>query len=806
MFRLNFRIAVRNLLKNKAYAAINIAGLSLGLTAFILLLLYMNHERSYDEWSPGLENVYQVRERHDFSSPDNQERWQDFVDSRAAALLGSKVPSITYATRVDNNWDNEASSVRPERGEPQLVKGLLDADENFFRVFPYVFVWGDPVSALKKPGTVVLKQATALRLFGTDRVLGKTVRLFRWRTDPGQALTVTGVIKEPKGPQSLAMSGILRTGNRDKDPDRPAASTYCAVYVRTRPAADTSALAKTVSRVYLEHRKWLFAARKISWKAYRAKGNYAGMKLLPLKQVHANPPFGENWLEKLKPLLVISVFLFLISVINFVNLATAQSVQRAKEVGVKKVLGVYRRQLVLQFLLEAGLQAFLALFVCIALVELLLPAFNAHFGVSLTFWHHPDIASLCLQLLLAFVLVSLLAGLYPALVLANYDPVRVLKGSYEHGLKGLRLRNALVIFQFVISVSFIIAMGVMQMQMNFMTHRNLGFEKAHLINLRTNYSEDFAERLRRIPGVESVSTTTQVLGNTFNVPEEITYKGRKINLSTVTVSMDALSALKVRAVSGRLFSPNFKQDTINSVVINEQAAKLIGPNPVGQAYDVLSEKEKNTFRIIGVIADYHYDGFDKPVLPTVYKVTALGGTSSTNNLLLRIAAGNQQAVLARVAAEWKRMYPDFPVRYFPVADAFEQVMQADIRLKNLTAVFSVLSVVLSLLGLFALSTFTARRRTREIAVRKVLGATDLQIVSMLNRSFVVLIIAANLVAWPVAYLLMARWLSGYAYRIDVPLFPFAAATVLSVLVCLLTVSIQAGRAAQADPVKALKYE
>ncbi|WP_129714941.1 ABC transporter permease [Pedobacter sp. SYP-B3415] len=806
MLRLNLRIALRNLLKNKAYAAINVLGLTLGLTAFILLLLYIDHERSYDQWSPDLKNVYQVRERHDFATPDNREHWQDIVDSRAAMLLQEKVPAVLAATRVDSDWGGDGFSVRPGDGQPRMIKGMRDADRNFFSVFSYKFLYGDPAGAIDKPGTTVLTRSLAIKLFGTDRALGKTIRVFRWRTDPGHVLAVTGIIEEPTGPKSLDISGIMHTGDRDKDPAQLAASRYCTVYARLTGATDTAALKTNVDRIYLEHRKRMFSARKISWKEYTAKGNYAGMRLLPVGDVHANPPFGENWIDRLRPVLLISAFLFIISVINFVNLATAQSVQRAKEVGVKKVLGVHKKQLVFQFLCEAGLQALLSLFACIALIELVLPAFNAHFNVNLNFWQHPDIVSLALQLIIVFILVTLIAGIYPALVLAGYHPVRVLKGSYEHGLRGLRLRNALIVFQFVISVIFIIAVGVMQMQANFISNRDLGFDKDKLINLHTNYAEDFAVRLRRLPGVASVSTTTQVMGNAFNVPAEIVYRGKKISLSTVTVSMDALSTLQVQLRQGRLFSRAYKQDTINSVVLNESAARLLGRNVVGEQYDILGENQKNSFSIIGVIKDYHYDGLDKAVLPTVYKVTQLGGTSSTNNLLVRISGNNEKAVMAAINDEWKKMYPDFPMQSVPVAQSVEKAMEENMRLKNLTLVFSGLSVMLSLLGLFALSTFTAKRRTREIAVRKVLGASDLQIISMLNRSFILLVALANLIAWPVAYLLTRKWLDNYAYRIEMPLLPFVCATVISILICLITVSIQAGRAAQADPVKSLKYE
>ncbi|WP_316832033.1 ABC transporter permease [Pedobacter aquatilis] len=808
MFKLNLKIAWRNLWKNKIYAAINIGGLALGLTAFVLMLLYINHEESYDKWSPELKNVYQIREKHDFFTPDNKEHWNEIANGRIANLIRTKLPQAIAVTRVDNDWDfSSGYSLKIDNADPVMINKIKDSDSSFFKVFPYQFVQGSADKALENKNTIVLKEQLALQLFGTTKVLGKTVKIVRWRSDEGSALTVTGIVREPASPQSLSFNAITRTGDKDKDPDNPTNNNYCLVYTRLNKSSDTLVLNQTLQKLYVDFKKNLLKGQKKSYNDVYKDGKLPGLKVIPLETVHSNPPYTINWFEKLKPVIAISAFLLLVSVINFINLATAQSVQRAKEVGVKKVLGSYKKQLTGQFLIESALQSMISLFLCIILIEVVLPTFNHQFKVDLSFWHNARLFAMIFQLLLLFVFVTLLAGFYPAWVLSNYNPVSVLKGNYENGLRGIALRNVLVIFQFIISVTFIISIGVMQMQTRFMSNKDLGFERGNMINIKSNYEDNFAERLKKIPGVQYVATTTQILGNTFNVPEEVKYKGNAINLNTVTVTMDALPALSVKVLQGRIFAKEYKQDTINTVVLNEAAANLFGKNVVGESYHKTDwEGKDNVFQVVGVIKNYHNEGFDKTVLPTVYKVTSLGGTSSTNNLLVRFNTAQYKEIISKIEKEWKILYPNFPMEYTSLDDAFSRSLEDNNRFMNMIILFSVVSVSLSLLGLFALSTFVAKRRTKEIAVRKVLGASNIQIVNLLNKSFLILVIVANLISWPIAYIIIKKWLDGFAYRIDMPFIPFLVATLVSVIIAVLTVSIQARKAAVTDPVNALKYE
>lgn len=801
MFKINLKIALRNLWKNKTYTAINIGGLALGLTAFILLLLFINNEKSYDTWDPQLKQVYQIRERHDFFTPDNKPRWQHINDSRVGNLLKEKIPQFKAVTKIDNGWGS-SYSIKIENKEPILASNIKNADSMFFKVFPYEFLYGDEKTALNKPFTAVIKQSFAKKLFGTDQVLGKQISVLAWRGDEAKPMTITGVIKDTETPETIAFNVMTHTGRRENDPDQPQSTNYCQVYALATQKLDTTNLNKTILSTYIAFKKANFVQRNIKFEDFYKNGYYPGLKAVPMTEVHINPTVNSTWLEKIKPLIAVSLFLLLISIINFVNLSTAQSVQRAKEVGVKKVLGVYKQQLVRQFLNEAAIQSLLATLIAVVLIEILLPSFNRQFDINLSFWYNNHLGSLLLQLLGLFLLITLLAGFYPAWIISGFNPVKVLKGNYETSFKGIALRNGLVILQFVIAVTFITGIGIMHLQNKYIANKDLGFDRTKLINIATNYEDEFVQRIKHIPGVQYVGTTTQVMGNTFNVPNEIKYNNQKYNMNAVTVSMETLPALGVEVIKGRIFGPQYKQDTVNTAVLNETAAKLMGNNVVGKFY----KSEENTFQIVGVIKDYNNESFDKAVLPTVYKVTQLGGTSSNNNLLVKLSTSNDKAVIKAIEKEWIRLYPNFPMQYTTLEDAFKKELQSGERIMQIMLLFSIISVALSLLGLFALSAFMAQRRTKEIAIRKILGASDLQLIHMLNRSFLILVVTANVISWPIAYILTQKWLTGFAYRIDMPIWPFIIATLSSVLVAILTTSMQARKAAVNNPVNALKYE
>ena len=797
MFKLNLKIAFRNLFKNSVYAFINIGGLAVGLTTFILLLLYIIHEDSYDKWHPQLENVYQVRELNVVGNQDNNPHWQEQVDTRIAALLRKNIPQFKTITKVTHPWF-EKYTVKTKSVERLSLAGVVSSDSLFFKVFPHEFLYGSSETAFKSPNSIVLKLSTALKLFGKEAVVGETIQLKQSKYKPAKTYTVTGVIADLSTPESLNLTSVIHDEKIVEDPEKVYDGNSCNIYALATSSIDTVSLNKTINKLYSANSGSLFSMRR---------SKLSGLKLVNLADVHSDPPFERSWKDKIKPVVALSAFLLLVSVINFVNLSTAQSVHRAKEVGIKKVLGTYKKQLVWQFLFEAAIQCFVALLICVILVELLLPAFSNYFEANLNFLTSSKLLLIFLYLILVFIAVTFLSGLYPAWILSTYSPVAVLKGSYEHSFKGVALRNGLIVLQFIIAVTFIIGIAVMQMQTRYLNNRDLGFNRTHLINLNSMWDGNFAERIKKIPGVKYVGTTTQVMGNTYNDFIKVKYDDNEVELNNVMVSTETLPALGVKLLSGRMFSKKHAQDSINTVVLNESAARLLGGKDlVGKQYVANIYGNNYTFQIIGIIKDYHAEGFDKRVLPTTYKANYLGSMLFADNMLVSFDTGNYQEMITKIQQEWNKVFPDWELTYTTGEAAFQEQLLASQRLMDMVTLFSIISVLLSLLGLFALSAFLAKRRTKEIAIRKVLGASDFQLVNLLNRSFIVLVVAANIISWPIAYIITNQWLQGFAYRIEMPVIPFILATLISLLVALLTVSIQARKAALSNPVSALKYE
>lgn len=804
MLKNYLKIAFRNLWKNRGYTAINMGGLAIGLAGFIMLLLYVNYEKSYDTWSPQLKKVYQVNEMNTFMSDDDKGSWNDLCDSRVGPVLRNSLPGIDAITIV---------AIMPEKVRLGITANnrvfsesrALDSDSSFFKVFPYPFIYGNRDHALDKLHSMVVTAALAKKWFGTTDVLGRTVKLKWWIKDDPTVYEITGVVKKPDMPSILDFDLVTRSGNNDKGMDDPQSTHYANLFIKARAGQDMAALDKQANRVYVTSLSQLLKARNTSLADYKKEGKRFGIQLEPLQYVHLHPLDGKSVMDKLSPALLLSVLLLLVAIINFANLATAQVMQRGREVGVRKVLGANRKALVFQFMLEVTMQCVASLLISLLLVELALPMFNKLFDTSLSLliFHH-SVGIMWWQLMVIVLTIILLSGLYPAFFMAGYDPVKVLKGSMSRGGKGVAIRNTLIVVQFLIAVVFISGAGIIMKQVNYMVHTDLGFQPDGLLNLNASHNKQLVDRIKTVPGVKYVGTNSQLMGNSMDFVVPIKYDGETKSINVASVNMETFNAMDVKLKAGRLFSKQYGQDTVNTVILNESAAKILGGNVVGKS---LYENDSVQKLIVGVIADYHYAGFDQKVLPTIYAVIGSKGPSAfMNNLLVRVNAKDYDKTLAGIQQVWSSLYPDFPLQYSFMQDNFHKVIADDLRFKKIVNAFTWLSLLLSLVGIFALSAFITARRTKEISIRKVLGASLPDILQLLNRSFVILVIIANLVAWPIAYLLAKHWLNGFAYRINIPVWPFIAATVLSIVLTIVTVCIQSWKAANISPAEALKYE
>lgn len=806
MFQNYLKIAFRNLWKNKGYAAINTGGLAIGLAGFIVLLLYINYQKSYDQWSPQLKNIYQVNTKESISSSTRQISWMNGGDTRIAPLLENNLPGVQSVTKVIGSFDHTFNIIVEDKDFSVNMNSFWVSDSSFFKVFPYLFIAGNPNHALDKLHSMVITDSLALKWFGSVQAIGRSVTMKSWRKDPGTVYEITGVVKKINTPTTMPFKAIYNSGELNGVPADPRQTDLANIYVRLNAPRPDSVLEKQVNKIYKASFAGLLKQRHTSLDEYIKSGREFGIRLMPLQKVHLYPLNSESVMNKLMPVLALSVLLLLIAMINFANLSTAQVIGRAKEAGVRKVIGANKRSLILQFFLQAAIQCMMALVIALLIVELCLPLFNQLFDTSLSVWfYHHAISLIWWQLIVIILVTILLSGIYPAFFMASFDPVKVLKGNFSRGIQGIRVRNTLVIIQFLIAAGFIIGIGVIQKQVNYMVHADLGFQPSGLIDLNIGYDRQFAERLKTIPGVTGVGTTNQIMGNSMAFMNNIKYKGEDINVYIASVSIGTLKAMQVTLLAGRLFSSQYGQDTSGSVILNESAAKLLGGNVIGKT---LVENGSLTKHIIGVIADYHYEGFDKKVLPTIYgSFSSPGHEIVTNNLICRIDANHFNTTISAIKNVWNKFfYPGFPLHYTFIEESFHQTIANDIRFRKIVSAFTLLSLILSLVGIFALSAFITTNRTKEIGIRRVLGASMIAILKLLNKKFIILVVIANIIAWPVTYILAQKWLNGFAYRIDMPVWPFVIATVLSVVLTILTVSLQAWRAARANPVEALKYE
>ncbi|MES2419339.1 MAG: FtsX-like permease family protein [Bacteroidota bacterium] len=809
MFKLNLKIAWRNILKYKSYAAINIIGLALGLAGFIFVVLFINHEKSYDTWNPELENVYQVQEYSDFYASDKKVRWRSTIDLRLSKIMRS-IPQVKEVTIINEEGSFSEGITIP--GKPAfLQKGLRRSDSLFFKVIPYDFKYGNAENAFVKPQSIVLKADLAIKYFGNVNPVGKQLNIASgsWSKDEN-LYTVTGVINEPKTPSILNFEGIYFSDGHFFNVNSDYGDA-AEVYVKIVPVADLQQINTTIQKTYLPIKNNYLMRDKNSVAQEIKEGRGPALKLAKLGNVHQAPLAQKSWKETLKPVILLSVLLLIVSIINFINLATAQATSRAKEIGIKRVVGAYRKSLVVQFLTETFIQCLFAMFLALLLIELSLPTLNTFFSLNLSLFNSLTFG-LIIQLMALIVIVSFLTGLYPSLFLSAYKPHEVLKGNFTNGKNGALVRKSLVAVQFVVSISFVIGILVVNYQLKYLKERDKGFTPNALINIRYHVgrksNDDFFNKLKRIDGVKSLAFSSAIIGDNSNYMQTFKFEGKKIDLFGSGMGIEGMQALDARLLQGRFFSSAIVTDTINSAIINETAAKMLPPNILGKS---IMANDNVPVKIIGIIKDVQVEGFDQVIKPVIYAVETekwkFGvGFTHKQTSLVRFDPAKVETVKAGIEKFFAERNDKYPANYTFVEDDLNAGLIVHQRFEKMAALFSILSLTLSLFGLFALAAFITKQRTKEIAVRKVLGAENADILLLLNKGYTWVVLTANLIAFPLAYILVSKWLSTFAYRIEVTPLPFVLAFIASVTIAIITVSLQARKVIKENPVNALKYE
>jgi putative ABC transport system permease protein len=812
MIRGYLKIAWRNLMKNKVFSFINIFGLSVGLTCCMLISLYIYHEISYDKHHQNSEHIFRLGTT--FIDQGVEEKGST-TSAPLGKMLQETYPEILSTTRTLQLFrDDKTLFQLKENNNSFYEKAGLLADPNFFEIVPYEFKEGSPQAALRNPNSVVLSEALAQKLFGSQPALGKMLRVSS-NTNGDSTFRVTGVFASPKAPTHIEANFFLSFGGGNMDGfanDSPSLSNnnmfHTYVLLKQGAAADK-----------LEQKFPSFIQRHLG-DQLKHMGKKRTYFMTPIADIHLagigkNDPSGGSK-TTLFILASIAVLTLMIACINFMNLSTANSAKRASEVGVRKVLGAQRTSLLRQFLGESLVMATIALAFALILTFLLLPLFEQVSGKTLIISFQQKILLGGLFILLALV-AGLLAGSYPAFYLSSFKPVKVLKGKFTNSLAAISLRKGLVVFQFIISIVLIIASVVIANQMSYMRLKDLGFAKDQqlIIPLRTATAKSNISALKSEvasqAGISSIGAGMAYPG-IFHPQDWLMYpQGQSMNNSKqVYINMvddNFLQTLGVQLVAGRLFSKDFPSDTLTRFVVNEETVKQFGfaspQEAVGKWLAFDSDGEQHQFTIVGVVKNFHFKDLHESIEPFAFRTYP---NADFNYFVVRSGGASVKQSLTGLEAAWKKLNPNEPFEYSFLDLDFQKNYEAEDRQASLINYFTIVAIIISCLGLFGLATFTAEQRTKEIGIRKVLGASVYGVVSLLSKDFLKLVVIAVVIASPLAWWGMNKWLQNFAYQTSIGWQVFVSTTFIAILIAFATISVQAIRAALSNPVKSLRTE
>jgi putative ABC transport system permease protein len=792
MLQTNFKIAWRYFVKDRQFTLLNLIGLSAGLACAILIYVWVSDELEIDNFHKNDARLYQVMENRVQASGI----WiATSSPGPMADALAKDMPEVEYSViatplrKIMFTLDNQ-KSIRAE--------GKY-AGKDFFRIFSYDLIAGDATTALADKHTIVLSDLLAIKLFGTtENLIGKSVGVTQ--VENQEPFKITGIFRAP-GPRSSEQFDFIIPIQIiiDADPGmKEWGNTFANTFVLLKPGVKPADF-----------------NRKIADFIKRETNNEITYRTPFITRYSENYLYGryENGIrvggriDYVKLFSLIAVFILVIACINFMNLSTAKAAERAKEVGIKKVLGAGRQTLIRQYLSESMLMAFAAMLLAVALVLLILPFFNQVTGKSIVL-NHPG-AGLILAVLGITLFTGLIAGSYPALYLSRFKPASVLKGKLKNSIGELIVRKGLVVFQFTLSIILITGVIVVYRQMSFIQNKNLGYDRDHVISFlkegklnEQNQQEAFLAELRNVPGVVRASAIGHSLTGHSGGTNGVEWEGKDLNDKTefeaVAVDYDMLETLGFSMKEGRAFSKSFGADT-TKIIFNEAAIRFMGlKNPVGKTVKFWDNK----VQIIGVVRDFHFQSLHEKVKPLLFYLNP----QNSYFFMARIQTGKEKAAIDGLQALYKQFNPGFSLQYSFLDENYQQLYTGERRVSVLSRCFAGLAILISCLGLFGLTAFTAERRSKEIGIRKVLGASATSVVVLLSTDFLKLALLAIVVAFPIAWWATSSWLSGFVYHVDLGASVFLFAGVSVILITLLTVSFRSVRAALANPVKSLKAQ
>ena len=814
MLKNYFQIAVRNIKRDKVFSIINVAGLAVGVTCFITLSLFIIYEFSYDTYNEKADQIYRVYVHSNINNIESN-------NSKTAAPLGAELlrqfPEVVTYARIGYFGFHDL------RYKDNKFKeyNIYTADSTYFDIFTLPFLYGNPKTALVHPNSIVLTETSSKKYFGDENPVGKSLIV-----DDKDSYLITGVMKDFPDNSHFSCDILLSMSTYPITQSNYWLDLWYTTYIVLKKGTDPYEFDNKMKKIVVDEvGPQAEAILGVSLKNFLAKGNSYDFRLQPLTSIHLysqrgygidmNTEWGNANNSDIAYSYIFSavaIFILLIAIINFMNLATARSEKRGKEVGIRKTLGSSKSKLIFQFITESIFMSFLAVMVSIALIEITLPFFGKFVGreLKLEFLNNPYTLP---GFIIFILLVGILAGSYPAFYLSSFQPSHILKpNSGKKGKKHL-LRNALVIIQFSISITLIIGTLIIKNQLDYIQNKNLGFNKEHLItinnasNLRNNL-EAFKNEVRKNPDIKAVTKSSVMFqsgipGNGFLFNKQT--GSDVISFQYLDVDYDFLKTYQIELKSGRYFSKEFPSDT-SAVLINEAGVKeCMTTDPVGKTLKQIGIKGKNkTYRIIGVIKNFNYESLHQKIRPLILYLSSVRQPGSV--LTIRVSSSNLRQAISSVEKTWKKFTNDEKFSYNFVDQNLARLYEAEQKTEQINTVFSSLALFIACLGLFGLAAFITEQRTKEIGIRKVVGASVIEIVITLSKEFIKWVILANIIAWPVAYYIMNNWLKNFAYRVNLDWGIFILAGVIALIIALATVSFQTIRAAKANPIDSLKYE
>ena len=786
MFFINLKIAFRSLFRSKTYTFLSITSLVMGFIGFIFMLFYTNYEKSYEKWIPGNSSVYRIDQKQGVNSLSTN------TPGPLANAVQNELPEIEYATGLQKF--NVSLPFYSGINNSFTFKNLYGVDSSFLKIFPLKLKYGS-FKDFYSPQTIILSEKVSEKFFGNANPVGKTISM---GYNLGMDFTIAGVLKNP-APTHLDLEAISWYPQSSVPAWNTGYEMPYTTYVKVKKNVSIAALDKKIENLYRKNLK--------------QSNSELNITLEPINQIHLNSLIsGDGNFKLLIAIVLLAGLLLAISCLNFINLVIAKSSTRNKEIAIKKVLGTGRISLIKQFLSETFLQTFISFLIASGLLFLLMPYLKNMVGIQNNLLSSFTIPKLIVELIASVLIISLITGLYPALIISGKKVSTFLKGS-SSGEKGKNgFRSVLLVIQFTIAISFIISLVFINKQIKYMQNKDLGFDPYKVLNISTinfygtpNVFDHDKIRLLEIPNVKSATVTSDVPGEKLKSSVSINVNGNQFHLKSMTVDFDYFKTLDIPLAEGRDFSKAYVGDSTRSVILNQSAVQEMHLNlPVGK---IVKLNDSANYTIIGVCKDYFNNGFSENIPPVAYTMTNPIGKTERPNILLKVGTGNIMTTVEKLKTLWTSVSPMDPqLRFSFLDEEYQKLFVQNERLSNVLKIVSYLSLLISLMGLFGLSSYILSQRRKELSIRKVIGASVFDIFLLVNKNFLKLILLSALFAFTLSYFFIKNWLTNYAYQININMGIFMVVLFIILFLTIMTVTLQSYKTIRESPMKNLKSE